>query len=66
MADGIVSHSVFAKIFISLLEENTEVLNTSKLFNDLQRRFPASAQNPEYGDLHEAGDDGGDFLFVRQ
>ena len=64
--DGVGSHSVFAKIFISLLEENTEVLNTSKLFNDLQRRFPASAQNPEYGDLHEAGDDGGDFLFVRQ
>ena len=29
-------HSIFAKVFISLLEENTGVLNTTQLFSELQ------------------------------
>ena len=61
------SHSVFAKVFISLLEENTGVLNTQKLFSELRPRVMKNTrQTPEHGTIHLAGDDGGDFLFVRQ
>jgi len=61
------SHSVFAKVFISLLEENTGVLNTQKLFTELRPRVMKNTrQIPEHGTIHLAGDEGGDFLFVRQ
>ena len=61
------SHSVFAKVFISLLEENTGVLNTQKLFTELRPRVMKNTrQTPEHGTIHLSGHDGGDFLFVRQ
>ncbi len=61
------NHSVFARSLISLLEENTGVLDASQLFSQLRPKVMVnSPQTPEYGDIHQAGHDGGDFLFVRR
>ena len=60
-------HSIFAKYFLSLLEENEEVIDATQLFSQLRRNVvDNSLQTPEYGNIHQAGHDGGDFLFVRQ
>ena len=60
-------HSIFAKVFISLLEENDGVLNTTQLFSELRPKVSKNAkQTPRYGKIRYAGDEGGDFLFVRQ
>ena len=60
-------HSMFAKVFISLLEENTGVLNTTQLFSELLPQVSKNAtQTPRHGKIRHAGDEGGDFLFVRQ
>jgi TPR repeat protein len=60
-------HSVFARSFISLLENNKGVLDGSTLFSDLRQKvMDNAAQTPQYGNIHQAGHDGGDFLFVRR
>ena len=60
-------HSVFANAFISLLESNDSVIDGSQLFADLRRKvMDNSTQTPQYGNIHQAGHDGGDFVFVRQ
>jgi len=60
-------HSVFARAFLSLLEQNPAVMNGQELFVALRRKVQLNAdQIPEYGDIRKAGHDGGDFLFVRQ
>ena len=60
-------HSVFARAFITLLEENTEVVSAAQLFSELRPKVMVnSPQTPEYGNIHQAGHDGGDFLFVKQ
>ena len=67
MDSGGGNHSAFAKAFISLLEENDGVLDASQLFSQLRPKVMLnSPQTPEYGNIHQAGHDGGDFLFVRQ
>jgi hypothetical protein len=67
MDSGGGNHSAFAKAFISLLEENEGVLDASQLFSQLRPKVMVnSPQTPEYGNIHQAGHDGGDFLFVRQ
>ena len=54
-------------ITISLLEENDGVLDASQLFSQLRPKVMVnSPQTPEYGNIHQAGHAGGDFLFVRQ
>jgi hypothetical protein len=59
-------YSVFAKFFISLLKENTGVLDASSLFSQLRLKvMNNSDQEPEYGPIHKAGHEQGDFLFVR-
>ena len=64
---GSGNHSAFAYAFISLLEENDGVLDASQLFSQLRPKVMVnSTQTPQYGKIHMAGDDGGDFLFVRQ
>jgi len=64
---GSGNHSAFAHAFISLLEENNGVLDASQLFSQLRPKVMVnSTQTPQYGKIHMAGDDGGDFLFVRQ
>ena len=67
MDSGSGNHSAFAHAFISLLEENDGVLDASQLFSKLRPKVMVnSTQTPQYGKIHMAGDDGGDFLFVRQ
>ena len=64
---GSGNHSAFAYAFISLLEENDGVLDASQLFSQLRPKVMVnSTQTPQYGKIHMAGDDGGDFLFVRR
>ena len=42
-------------------------MNASQLFSQLRPKVMVNSdQTPEYGDIHRAGHDGGDFLFVRQ
>ena len=64
---GSGNHSACAYAFISLLEENDGVLDASQLFSKLRPKVMVnSTQTPQYGKIHMAGDDGGDFLFVRR
>jgi len=61
------SHSAFARAFISILQGNDGVLDTAEMFTRLRPKVIAnSSQTPQYGVIHRAGDDGGDFLFVRK
>jgi hypothetical protein len=60
-------HSIFAKVFLQTLQENTGVLEGAQLFLQLRRLVAVNAaQTPEYADIRFADHDGGDFLFVRR
>jgi hypothetical protein len=64
---GNSKHSVFAKVFLSLLNANERVLDAASLSHKLRSKVISySSQTPEYGPIYEAGHDGGDFLFVRR
>jgi Caspase domain len=64
-------HSVFAQVFLELLENNPGVMRGSDLFRQLQLRVHALAQRwavpqvPEYAPIKYAGHEGGDFFFLR-
>jgi Caspase domain/PDZ domain len=61
------AHSVFAKAFIDVLQENEGVLDGHMLFTKIRRPILLNSdQTPEYGDIRKVGHDGGDFVFVRQ
>ena len=67
MDSGSGNNSVFANSFLSILRNNDGVLDASRLFSQLRPKVMVNSdQTPEYGDIHRAGHDGGDFLFVRQ
>ncbi len=58
-------HSVFARAFLTALEENPEVLFGEELFDRLKGQVVANAdQTPEYSDIRYTGHEKGDFLFV--
>ena len=63
-------HSVFANSFIKILRDNAKVLTASRLANRLKEKVIAITgshnikQTPEFSNMHKAGHDGGDFLFV--
>jgi ankyrin repeat protein len=60
-------HSVFARAFLTALEDNHDVLDGQQLFHLIRRPVVLNAsQTPEYTDIRYAGHEGGDFLFVRQ
>ena len=60
-------HSVFASVLIETLNENQGVLDATLLFSRIRRPVMVNTdQTPEYSDIHKAGHDGGDFLFVRK
>ncbi|MET0070207.1 MAG: caspase family protein [Candidatus Thiodiazotropha sp.] len=64
---GSYGHSVFANAFLSVLQENTGVLEGARLFSQLRRRVILAAdQTPEYADIRKAGHEGGDFIFMKQ
>lgn len=61
------NHSVFASAFIDSLNDNDGVLDGTSLFTKIREQVGWNAdQTPEYSNIHKAGHDGGDFLFVRK
>jgi hypothetical protein len=67
MDSGGGGHSVFARVFLTALEENDAVMDGQERFRRLRDSVVANApQTPEYSDIRGAGHDGGDFLFVRR
>lgn len=59
-------HSVFAKEFITVLQENKGIIDGTELFSKIRRPVIVNSnQTPQYSDLRFAGHDGGDFLFKR-
>ena len=60
-------NSIFAAIFMKILNENKGVMEGSQLFTKLRKQVNLNSdQNPEYGDIRKSGHEGGDFLFVRK
>ena len=61
--DGSHGYSVFAGAFLKALENNTGVLEGTRLFNELRHDVILNApQTPEYSDILYTGHEGGDFL----
>jgi len=61
------NHSPFAKAFLTVLRNNADVLDGTRLFRKMRRPIKlATDQTPQYSDIRKAGHEGGDFLFVRQ
>jgi hypothetical protein len=62
--------SVFVEFFVKRLKDNREpYLDTQKLFTSLREAVinnSPSKQTPLYGAINEAGDEGGDFVFVKR
>ncbi|MEI8246007.1 MAG: caspase family protein [Lentisphaerota bacterium] len=60
-------HSVFATAFMGALLENNGALDGTSLFTKIRHPVMVNSdQTPEYSDIHKAGHDGGDFIFVRK
>ncbi len=65
--DGAGEHSVFSTTLLGALGENDDVIDAHSLAIKIKQRVAADAeQTPEYGDIRQAGHEGGDFLFVRR
>jgi len=62
------NNSIFAESFIRALQDNKGVIDGNQLFNIIRKNVLLNSigQTPEYGDIKQAGHDGGDFLFVRR
>jgi len=60
--------SVFFKYFADRLERNTEVyMSASQLFQSIEIPVANNSPNtPQYGDIQNVGDEGGDFIFIRR
>lgn len=64
--DGDGTHSIFARVFLDILQENKGVLEAERLFVALRDRVALNAdQTPQYAPIRKAGHAGGDFIFVR-
>lgn len=60
-------HSVFAYYFINALKENKDIIVATELFSKIHRPVMLNSdQTPEYSDIRKAGNEGGDFIFVRK
>ena len=64
-------HSIFTKAFLNVLDENTEILETERIFLAIKNRVMRSAQRlnteqiPTYAPVYMAGHESlGDFIFV--
>ena len=63
---GKEGHSVFAAALYKAPAANEAVIDMSQMFSFIRREVALHAEQfPEYGDIRQAGHDGGDFLFVR-
>jgi len=68
-ANGDRTHSMFAKLFMEVLRQNSNVLSgemlSLELSNRLQERLvDADRATPSYSFLQDAGHKAGDFFFV--
>ncbi|MFT7222948.1 MAG: hypothetical protein ACI82Z_000479 [Cellvibrionaceae bacterium] len=67
---GSDNHSLFAKAFLDVLRENTEIIEGMSIWLELRALVLYAAaganleQNPQYAPLKYSGHGGGDFLFV--
>lgn len=61
--------SVFMEYLIKRLKENDQtIISAEQLFSSFRRAVinnSANGQVPQYGDIRQAGDEGGDFVFLR-
>lgn len=64
----VADESVFLKYLIKRLKENSEKFFTAEeLFRSLKTAvINNSKQVPQYGEIQDAGDEGGDFIFVKR
>ena len=64
-AHGRALKGLFARALLTALRENAEVLEGHQLFTAIRQPVMVNAYpTPDYGDIHRAGHDNGDFLFV--
>lgn len=72
---GAGQHSIFAKAFIDVLQENMEIIEGQRLYQQISARVAYAAaavmtdagpveQVPQYAPIQYAGHESGDFLFV--
>jgi hypothetical protein len=65
-SNGKEKHSVFASAFLNALKDNNKAMTATDLFSNVRTSVIRNAdQTPEYGVIHKAGDDGGDFIFLK-
>ena len=67
---AVPDRSVFVDYLIKRLKENQEsYLTAEELFSSMRKAVinnSPSRQTPQYGEIREAGDEGGDFVFLRR
>jgi hypothetical protein len=65
-------HSIFANALLAVLQENSTVLEGSKLYRDVRERVRIRAEQlnvedaPQYAQLKNTGHEFGEFLLVGQ
>ena len=60
-------HSCFAHALLGVLQDNNKVLESAALFLGIRKQVASNTkQMPKFGIIYGAGDDGGDFLFVKK
>jgi hypothetical protein len=68
--EGGGNHSVFAKAFLEVLANNTDILDGQRLGLEVAARVSYAASNvrveqdPQYAPIRYSGHEAGDFLFV--
>lgn len=66
---GAGDHSIFAKAFLEVLQENDDILEGFRLYNEIQKRVARAAdalgveQDPQYVPIKYAGHEAGEFFF---
>ncbi|QBQ53098.1 caspase family protein [Nitrosococcus wardiae] len=66
---GAGDHSIFAKAFLEVLQENNDILEGFRLYNEIQKRVVQAAdalgveQDPQYVPIKYAGHEAGEFFF---
>ncbi len=68
--ETVPDQSIFVKYMLKRLRENPDkYLNAQKLFTSMREAVinnSVTNQKPLYGVIHQTGDEGGDFIFVRK
>ncbi len=64
------THSVFASVFLTVLQENTSVLEGQRLYSEVAARLATNpvalqiGQIPQYAPIRHAGHESGEFFFL--